>query len=125
MYIKYQKKLQVEEKEAGEVIDIIYEKLKEILNQSFSQVENLLIGLSALYGHTIIWGNKGEWNWDETVPVLFEEEKGGLWRGHTPQYMAVQVEARGQDLHNQIRAVRLTALSEDRVLGTLDGKEGL
>ncbi|MEY8265213.1 hypothetical protein AALA79_02355 [Lachnospiraceae bacterium 64-25] len=65
LYIKYQKKLQVEEKEAGEVIDIIYEKLKEILNQSFSQVENLLIGLSALYGHTIIWGNKGEWNWDE------------------------------------------------------------
>ena len=61
----------------------------------------------------------------ETVPVLFEEEKGGLWRGHTPQYMAVQAEARGQDLHNQIRAVRLTALSEDRVLGTLDGKEGL
>ena len=61
----------------------------------------------------------------ETVPVLFEEEKGGLWRGHTPQYMAVQVEARGQDLHNQIRAVRLTALGGDRVLGTLDGKEGL
>ncbi len=61
----------------------------------------------------------------ETVPVLFEEEKGGLWRGHTPQYMAVQAEARGQDLHNQIRAVRLTALGGDGVQGTLDGKEGL
>ncbi len=61
----------------------------------------------------------------ERVPVLFEEEKGGLWRGHTPQYMEVQVEAPGQDLHNQMRTVRLTALGGEGALGVLEGKEGL
>ncbi len=61
----------------------------------------------------------------ERVPVLFEEEKGGLWRGHTPQYMEVQAEAPGQDLHNQMRTVRLTALGGEGALGVLEGKEGL
>lgn len=61
---EYQKRLEVEGKEAKEVINIIYEKLKEMLDEPFSQIENILIGLAALYGHTISWGNEGEWIWD-------------------------------------------------------------
>lgn len=59
----------------------------------------------------------------ETVPVLFEEEKDGLWRGYTPQYMEVRTAADGQNLHNQFRSVQLTELGTDGVFGVLKGKE--
>ena len=47
--------------------------------------------------------------------VLFEEEEKGYFTGHAPNY--VKVYARGKDLHNQVRNVRLTAVYEDGVLG--------
>ena len=34
----------------------------------------------------------------QTYPVLFEQEKGGLYVGHAPNYC--QVGVRGEDLHN-------------------------
>lgn len=42
----------------------------------------------------------------QLLPVLFEEEREGLWRGHAPNY--IQVFAPGTALHNQIRVVQLT-----------------
>ncbi len=53
----------------------------------------------------------------ETLPVLFEEEKDGLWRGYTPNYIEVLVQ--GGALHNLVRPVRLTALRENALLGVL------
>ena len=50
-----------------------------------------------------------------SLPVLFEEEKDGLWRGHAPNY--VEVMARGEALHNVIRDVKITALYGDGLLG--------
>ena len=41
----------------------------------------------------------------ETLPVLFEEEKDGLWRGHAPNY--AEVFAQGEDLHNVERTVKI------------------
>ena len=41
----------------------------------------------------------------ETLPVLFEEEREGFWRGHAPNY--AEVLARGESLHNAQRPVRL------------------
>ena len=52
----------------------------------------------------------------ETVPVLFEEEREGLWRGHTTRYCEVAVQS-AQPLHNQLRQVRLTG----HVGGSLQG----
>ena len=52
----------------------------------------------------------------ETVPVLFEEEREGLWRGHTTRYCEVTVQS-AQPLHNQLRQVRLTG----HVGGALQG----
>ena len=46
------------------------------------------------------------WLW-ETVPVLFEEERDGLWTGHTAQYCQVAVSS-AVPLHNQLRQVRIT-----------------
>ena len=52
-----------------------------------------------------------------TFPVLFEEEKGGLWQGHAPNYVPVRVS--GSALHNAVRPVRITAVGEDSLLGEL------
>ena len=49
--------------------------------------------------------------------VLFEEAVGEYFTGHTPNYMKVY--AKGQDLHNQILAVRLEAPFKDGMLGTI------
>ena len=50
-----------------------------------------------------------------TLPVLFEEEKDGLWRGHAPNY--TEVFAPGQGLHNGIRDVKITGLHGEGLLG--------
>ena len=47
--------------------------------------------------------------------VLFEEPEGEYFTGHCPNYIKVYV--RGENLHNEIRKVRLTALHQDGILG--------
>ena len=49
--------------------------------------------------------------------VLFEEECGGCYVGHAPNY--VKVYAKGEDLHNEVRSVEITGLCEDGLIGTL------
>jgi len=51
------------------------------------------------------------------LPILFEEEKGGLWQGHAPNYVAVRAE--GHDLHNCLRSVRITGAEGSTLLGKL------
>ena len=53
----------------------------------------------------------------ETLPVLFEEEKDGLWRGHSPNY--VEVFAQGEELHNVERTVRILRREESSLVGQL------
>ena len=52
-----------------------------------------------------------------TQPVLFEDREGDFFTGHAPNY--VKVYALGQDLHNQIREVKITEIYQDGVLGTI------
>ncbi len=52
-----------------------------------------------------------------TVPVLFEEEREGLWRGHTPNYIPVAVE--GDGLHNRVADVCLTRMENAVAYGEL------
>ena len=49
--------------------------------------------------------------------VLFEEPAEGYFTGHAPNY--VKVYAEGQDLHNEVRAVRITEVFQDGVLGEI------
>ena len=51
--------------------------------------------------------------------VLFEEEEGGFFTGHAPNY--VKIYAKGENLHNQVRNVTITALHADGVLGKING----
>ena len=53
----------------------------------------------------------------QTLPVLFEEEKDGLWRGHAPNYTEVFVPGRG--LHNVIAQTRITGLHGEGLLGEI------
>uniref|UniRef100_UPI0025D560F0 MiaB/RimO family radical SAM methylthiotransferase n=1 Tax=uncultured Intestinimonas sp. TaxID=1689265 RepID=UPI0025D560F0 len=53
----------------------------------------------------------------ETLPVLFEEEKGGLWRGHAPNY--TEVRAPGRDLHNRVLPVEITGVAGTALTGRL------
>ena len=47
--------------------------------------------------------------------VLFEEEESGCFTGHALNYEKVYV--RGENLHNQVRNVRITQLYQDGLLG--------
>ena len=53
----------------------------------------------------------------QTYPVLFEQEKNGLYVGHAPNYC--QVGVRGEDLHNAVRNVRIEAVGGDMLIGEL------
>ena len=64
LYEEYLEKFQAWDKEPEEVIEIIHEKMAETYDQPFEEVKEFLCGLAALYGHTICWGNRGNWVWD-------------------------------------------------------------
>ena len=51
----------------------------------------------------------------QTLPVLFEEEKDGLWRGHTPNY--TEVFAPGEGYHNVVKDVEIVEVFQDGLKG--------
>ena len=51
------------------------------------------------------------------LEVLFEEPEGEFFTGHTPNYVKVYVA--GENLHNKICPVTVSALYQDGVLGTI------
>ena len=53
----------------------------------------------------------------KTLEVLFEEQEGAYFTGHAPNYVKVYTE--GENLHNQIKTVTVTAVYQDGVLGKL------
>ena len=53
----------------------------------------------------------------QTYPVLFEQEKNGLYVGHAPNYC--QVGVRGEDLHNAVQNVKIEAVDGDMLTGEL------
>ena len=54
--------------------------------------------------------------------ILFEEMEGGFFTGHAPNYMKVY--AKGENLHNEVRNVRITGLYKDGVFGSPFGGAG-
>ena len=50
--------------------------------------------------------------------VLFEEADGEYFTGHAPNY--VKVFAKGENLHNEIRTVRLTEVYKDGMIGQIE-----
>lgn len=51
------------------------------------------------------------------LPVLFEEEKDGLWQGHTAHYALVR--AQGEALHNRLLDVEITGAEGNALTGRL------
>ena len=58
-----------------------------------------------------------------TVPVLFEQERDGLCRGHTTRYSEVAAPS-GENLHNQLRQVYIIGRAGNILQGELcEGQE--
>ena len=55
----------------------------------------------------------------KTYPVLFEQPRDGKFSGHAPNYMEVLAE--GEDLHNQVKPVRITGTDGQVLFGELEG----
>ena len=55
---------------------------------------------------------------NRTVPVLFEEEREGHWRGYTTRYTEVWVES-SENLHNAVRNVEIHTVDGGALRGTL------
>ena len=55
---------------------------------------------------------------DSCQSVLFEEEEKGYFIGHTGNYMKVY--AKGENLHNEVKTVRITGLYQDGLLGEIE-----
>ncbi len=54
-----------------------------------------------------------------TLPVLFEDERDGVWRGHARSYVEVHAPS-AADLHNRECPVRITAAEDDAVTGVIE-----
>ena len=54
----------------------------------------------------------------KTYPVLFEQPRDGKFFGHAPNYM--EVLAKGEDLHNQVKPVRITGTDGQVLFGELE-----
>ena len=52
-----------------------------------------------------------------TYPVLFEQPKDGRYAGHAPNYTDVEVD--GENLHNEVRAVEITGVEGDILIGRI------
>ena len=53
-----------------------------------------------------------------TQEVLFEEQDRGLWTGHAKNF--VKVWAKGENLHNEVRTVRVTGLHKEGLTGEIE-----
>ena len=53
----------------------------------------------------------------KVFPVLFEQEKEGRFAGHAPNYM--EVLAQGEELHNAVRNVEITAVENGSLVGEI------
>ena len=53
----------------------------------------------------------------QTYPVLYEQEKDGLYTGHAPNYCEVCV--RAEDLHNKIIDTKIVGIDGDVLIGEL------
>ncbi len=53
----------------------------------------------------------------QTYPVLFEQQKDGLYTGHAPNYM--EVAAEGEDLHNRTLRVTITHTDGEMLYGVI------
>ena len=107
-------------RDVGRVLDMPYAQVdaiaKMVPNELNITIDKALT-MSAELRKAWLAGGVGR-----SLPVLFEEEKDGLWRGHAPDY--TEVYAPGGQLHNVIREVKITGIHQDGLLGAVSGTGG-
>ncbi len=53
------------------------------------------------------------------VQVLFEEKEGEYYKGHTPNYMMIQVKT-NENLENKIKTVNIDKIEKDNIIGSIN-----
>lgn len=91
IFEEYRIKFGTVNKTPEEVIDLIYQKLDEKLDEPFNELEDIFIGLAALYGHTICWGDKGIWTWDQLEDACYIENILGSCKKLPPLNLIIAV----------------------------------
>ncbi len=67
LYKEYKEKLCEGNDSWEAVVKAIQDKIEETWDQPFNEVEEMLIGLAALYAYALNRGDEGEWGWDEKM----------------------------------------------------------
>ena len=52
------------------------------------------------------------------VQVLFEEKEGEYYKGHTTNYMMIQVKS-NENLENKIETVKIDTIEKDKIIGSI------
>ena len=53
---------------------------------------------------------------EKEIEVLFEEEKNGIYKGHTKNYLLVHLKKTNEELENKIIKVKCSAYEKDHIL---------
>ncbi len=95
--VKYRKILGIEKETSGrEILNIINNTIHEARNLDFKEIEELLIGLAAVYGEVIIMKYGGEWKWrDDFNNICWISGQNG--RNYYPLHELTDYWAAGKD----------------------------
>lgn len=96
IYERYQKEWQLTD--GKETIFTLREKLTEIYNKDFAEIEQTLIEYAAVYGYAMCIDGLGEWAWDEEEKVCLLKNVGGLKREIEPLEDVILAYAHQSDL---------------------------
>ena len=109
----------LERRSVGETLSLL-DREEALLRRRMAELEAALEEARARRAAAVAEELRAAWleRWvGETLTVLFEEEKEGLWRGHAPNY--TEVFAPGEGLHNVIKEVKITGIHRDGLKGSV------
>lgn len=61
------------------VVKAVQDKIEETWDEPFSEVEEMLIGLAALYAYALNEGEEGEWKWHDKANVCILDNLRGTF----------------------------------------------
>lgn len=84
LYEEYKEKLCGKCDSWKDAIRVVQDKIAEIWDQPFNEVEDILIGLSALYAYALNEGEEGKWVWKDKANACLIEELLGTFASVYP-----------------------------------------
>jgi hypothetical protein len=79
LYEEYKEKLCKGSDSWEAVVKAVQDKIEETWDEPFSEVEEMLIGLAALYAYALNEGEEGEWKWHDKANVCILDNLRGTF----------------------------------------------